>query len=52
MTYVNTAVESSVYNFSVDISPEDEIMTLSTCNYTEIWEEGRRVLHAKMIRIK
>ena len=52
MTYVNTAVESSVYNFSVDISPEDKIMTLSTCNYTEVWEEGRQVLHAKMIRIK
>ncbi len=28
------------------------LMTLSTCNYTEVWEEGRQVLHAKMIRIK
>ena len=45
--FLNTIKSRSNYNFNVDISTDDKVLTLSTC--TNIGK-GRSVLHAKLIK--
>ena len=45
--FVNEMKGRSYYNFKVDVSEEDEIVTLSTCI---LFDEYRLVLHAKLIK--
>lgn len=47
--FLNTLKNRSTYNFNVNLSKEDKILTLSTC--TNIGE-GRTVVHAKLIEIE
>ena len=46
--FLNTIRGRSIYNFGIDVSPSDKILTLSTCN-----DSGtkRIVIHAKMVNI-
>ncbi len=47
-TFINTITARSVHNFNVNMSPDDKILTLSSC-----YDNQRRVvLHAKLIRIE
>lgn len=45
--FLNTIKNRSIYNFNVELSNEDNILTLSTC--TNIGD-GRTVVHAKLIK--
>ena len=47
--FLNTLASRSIYNFGETLSPEDKILTLSTCS-----DDGtkRMVIHAKMIKIE
>ncbi len=36
----------------VEITAEDKILTLSTCNYSENYETGRQALYAKIVKIE
>ena len=45
--FLNTIKNRSTYNFNVNLSHDDKILTLSTC--TNIGE-GRTVVHAKLIK--
>ena len=45
--FVDTIKGRSIYNFNEDISTEDKILTLSTCNNDST---KRIVIHAKMIK--
>lgn len=45
--FLNTIKNRSIYNFNVEVSNTDNILTLSTC--TNIGE-GRTVVHAKLIK--
>lgn len=45
--FLKTIKNRSIYNFNVELSTEDNILTLSTC--TNIGE-GRTVVHAKLIK--
>ena len=47
-TFVNTLKKRSVYNYGVDVSGGDSILTLSTCTGNG---KSRMVLHAKRISI-
>ena len=47
-TFVNTLKKRSVYNYGVEVSGEDSILTLSTCTGNG---KSRMVLHAKRIDI-
>ena len=40
-------IDRSIYDFKTDISPEDKIITLSTCNSTG---KKRIAVHAKLIK--
>ena len=44
--FINTIKERSVYNYNVDVSTNDKILTLSSCYDNE----KRMVLHAKLIK--
>lgn len=41
--------EKSRFNTKVELSPDDKIITLSTCDYELDQNEGRLVLHAKLV---
>lgn len=41
--------EKSRFTTDVELSPEDQIITLSTCDYELDQNEGRLVLHAKLV---
>ncbi len=44
--------ERSAYAFpEVELDAETKVLTLSTCNYAEVWEEGRQAIHAKLILV-
>ena len=45
--FLSTIKNRSIYNFNVELSDKDNILTLSTC--TNIGE-GRTVVHAKLIK--
>ncbi len=45
-TFINTLKKRSVYNYGVDVSGEDSILTLSTCTGNG---KSRMVLHAKRL---
>lgn len=47
-TFINTVTSRSVHDFKVNMSPNDKILTLSSC-YDSTY---RVVLHAKLIRIE
>lgn len=47
--FVNTLKSRSVYNFNIDVSPDDKILTLSTCDNTGT---KRVAVHSKMISIE
>ncbi len=47
-TFLNTITARSVHDFKVNLSPDDKILTLSSCYDNE----RRVVLHAKMIRLE
>ena len=36
----------------VEITAEDKILTLSTCNYSENYETGRQALYAKIVKVE
>lgn len=47
--FLNTIKGRSIYNFGIDVTPEDKILTLSTCDNTGT---KRVAVHAKMISIE
>ncbi len=47
--FINTLKNRSVYNFGIDVTPDDKILTLSTCDNTGT---KRVAVHAKMISIE
>lgn len=46
--FLNTLKKRSIYNFNVELSESDKIITLSTCS--DAAGTGRIVLHAKLIK--
>lgn len=47
--FISTLKSRSKYNFNIDVSPDDKILTLSTCDNTAT---KRIAVHAKMISIE
>ncbi len=47
--FISTLKSRSIYNFGIDVTPDDKILTLSTCNNTAT---KRIAVHAKMINIE
>lgn len=47
--FLNTLRDRSVYDFGIDVTPDDKILTLSTCDNTGT---KRVAVHAKMINIE
>ncbi len=47
--FINTLKSRSTYNFGIDVTPDDKILTLSTCDNTGT---KRVAVHAKMISIE
>lgn len=47
--FINTIKGRSIYNFGIDVSTDDKILTLSTCDNTGT---KRVAVHAKMINIE
>ena len=47
--FINTLKGRSVYNFGIDVTPDDKILTISTCDNTGT---KRVAVHAKMISIE
>ncbi len=47
-TFVNYFKSKSLYNTGVEVSKDDDILTLSTCEYSQ--ENGRLVVMAKLIK--
>ena len=47
-TFLDTIQSRSIYQFNVELSTKDKILTLSTCNNTAA--TGRIVVHAKLIK--
>lgn len=47
-TFLNTITSRSVYDFNVDTTKEDKVLTLSSCYF----ENKRVVLHAKLIKLE
>ena len=50
LEFIRTIQEKSVINSDVDMNSDDLIVTLSTCDYGFDREEGRLVVHAKVIQ--
>ncbi|MED1443426.1 class B sortase [Aeribacillus composti] len=48
LSFVNQLKDRSIYKTDIDIEPNDQILTLSTCDYTFPGGEGRLVIHAKL----
>lgn len=48
-TFINTIKQRSIYNFGIDVTTDDKILTLSTCDNTG---KKRIAVHAKMINIE
>jgi len=46
-TFINTLVNRSFYNFNIDITTNDKILTLSSCYNDDV----RVVLHAKLVNM-
>ena len=44
MDYVNTAIKKSAINFGVTVTPQDKIISLSTCDY--VFKDARMLVHA------
>lgn len=52
LDYIETIREQSLYEFpEVEIGAQDRILSLSTCNYTEVNKAGRQVIHALMVPV-
>ena len=47
--FLNTIKSRSIYNFGIDVTTDDKILTLSTCDNTGT---KRVAVHAKMINIE
>ena len=47
LEFINMVKDRSVYNFGVDVKPEDKIITLSTCSSTR---DTRLVVHAVLVK--
>ena len=47
-SFVNSLKEKSAYDNNVEVTSEDTILTLSTCDYSI--ENGRFVVHAKLLK--
>ena len=47
-SFVNSLKEKSTYDNNVEVTSEDTILTLSTCDYSI--ENGRFVVHAKLLK--
>lgn len=45
--FIKTTKNRSIYDFNVNVTPDDKILTLSTCTNTG---EGRTVVHAKLMK--
>lgn len=41
--------EKSRFHTGVEVGPDDQIITLSTCDYELDENEGRLVVHAKLV---
>lgn len=50
MDFIGAIKGKSVFNANVDINQNDLIVTLSTCDYGLNREEGRLVVHVKVVR--
>lgn len=48
--YLSDVQEKTKFNRDVDLSVEDQIITLSTCDYELDQDEGRLVLQAKLVK--
>ena len=47
--FLNTIKGRSIYNFGIDVTPNDKVLTLSTCDNSGT---KRVAVHAKMINIE
>ena len=47
IVFLKTLKSRSIYNFDVDFTSDDKIITLSTCTDDN---NGRKVVHAKLIK--
>ena len=47
--YLNSAVQRSIYNFQVNVTTKDKILTLYTCDNDN---ENRTILQAKLVQEK
>ena len=45
--FINTLKNRSIYNFNTDVTINDKILTLSTCDNTG---QKRVVVHAKLVK--
>ncbi|WP_368986655.1 class B sortase [Caldifermentibacillus hisashii] len=50
LTFIQQVKDRSLYQTAVEIGPTDKIITLSTCDYSYPGNEGRLVVHAKLIK--
>ncbi|MGG4468263.1 class B sortase [Paenibacillus alvei] len=50
LDFVDLLQEKSLYDTEMEFSPEDRIVTLSTCDYAIDSLEGRLVVHAKLVK--
>lgn len=48
--FINEVHEESLYNNDLDITEDDQIITLSTCDYKLDPDEGRLVVQAKLVK--
>ncbi|NLA85550.1 MAG: sortase, partial [Clostridiales bacterium] len=46
--FLNTIKEKSMFESSVELSEDDQILTLSTCTYE--YDNARFVVHARRVR--
>src|SRR5699024_4674547 len=49
MRFLNEVEQKSEIEADFDVSGDDEIVTLSTCDYTLDPDEGRLIVHAKIV---
>ncbi len=50
LAYLRQLSEKSAHDYGVVLSPEDRILTLSTCD-DSVFKDGRSVLHARLVRM-
>jgi sortase B len=49
LAFIENIHLKSVYDYNIVVSPEDKILTLSTCN-NDLFRDGRSIIHARLVR--